>query len=152
MIKKLADCEINKISVIDPFNNPLDSGIINFLYWIIDLNNIFEIIIKLENENNKKNKNSKLFIKEIPLNEYKNISIKDDFDELCKLFGKSFPDEKIKEENKVQEKKEADNYNYLKNIEGQNINDNFGESIDLRFDKYVKLRDYKNSLETVIYI
>lgn len=53
------------------------------------------------------------------------------------MFGKTFPDEK----------KEGENHED-KIIEEQKL-DNFGESIDLRFDRYVKLKEYKNSFDIV---
>lgn len=73
----------------------------------------------------------KKFVREIPLNKYKETSIKDDFDELCKIFGKTFPENN---EIKNNEKKEKENPE---------------EIVDLRFDKYVKLRDYEKSFEKV---
>ncbi len=93
----------------------------------------------LVNENViERNKNTKLYMKDIPLNDYKNISIKDDFEELCKMFGKTFPEDgkgenqdKIEMNSKVETQEEKE------------------FQIDLRFDKYVKIREYKSSFETV---
>merc|ERR1712032_1168553 len=53
--------------------------------------------LDLVSEINLKNN---LIVKEIPLNKYKEISIKDDFDDLCKKFGKTFTDDENKNDNK----------------------------------------------------
>lgn len=79
-------------------------------------------------------------MKDIPLNEYKNISIKDDFDELCKMFGKTFPED---QKDKLDETKKEDN-----EIE-KDEKKTEEEQIDLRFDKYIKIKEYQNSFETV---
>ncbi len=84
-------------------------------------------------------------MKDIPLNEYKNISIKDDFDELCKMFGKVFPmDENENEEDK---KKLDCKQEVAEEIEKKNEE----ELIDLRFDQYVKIKEYKESFDIVNY-
>jgi hypothetical protein len=55
------------------------------------------------------------------------------------MFGKTFPEDDIQKENKNKE-----NENESKENENENEN-----KIELRFDKYVKLKEYKTSYESV---